>query len=108
MNADSLSTMVNYLSTGALLLQVITGFIGSLIAGVLVALISQKKFNRAIEMSENNIMSALNPINSMVVTIAHNVQTLAGIVPVITSIGEDVKILAQVTDKVVKGLEKTK
>jgi hypothetical protein len=107
-NADSLSTVANYLSTGAFLIQILTGFIGSLIAGALVAQISQKQFNRAIKRSEKNIESALNPIKSMVATIAHNVQTLAGIVPAITSIGEDVKLLAQVTDKVIKGLEKTK
>jgi len=98
----------NFPSTGAILIQILTGFMGSLFAGALVALISQKQFNRAIKRSENNVVSALNPINSMVVTIAHNIQTLAGIVPAITSIGEDVKLLAQVTDKIIKGLEKTK
>lgn len=115
MGLTSIGNWVNLLivnadfpSTGVIFLQVLTGLVGSLIASAFIAIVSEKRFNRAVKKSEDNITAVLNPINSMVSGIAHNIQRLAGITPALSTIGNEIKTLAAVVDKIRKGLEKTK
>lgn len=100
--------MVNCLTAGALLIQIGTGLLGSLIAGLLIALISEKRFNQAIRRSESNIANALDPINKTVFTIAEKTKRLPELVPAISTIGNEIKRLAEVVDRMREGLEKTR
>ncbi len=100
--------MENYTITGVILIQILTGFLGSLIASAFIAWLSEKRFNRAIRMSERNITSALDPINNTVFTIAEKTERLPELVPTISAIGNEIKTLATVVDKMREGLEKTK
>jgi hypothetical protein len=93
---------------GVILIQILTGFVGSLIAGFLIAVISEKRFNRAVKMSESNITSALDPINKIVFTIAEKTKRLPELVPTVSAIGNEIKSLTTVVDKMREGLEKTK
>jgi hypothetical protein len=84
--------MGNYPTDGVLLLQIGTGFLGSLVAGAFIAIISEKRFNQGIRTAENNIINSLTPaINSSASTIAY-----------------EIKRLVEVVDKMREGLEKTK
>ena len=107
MNADSLNTITNSWSVGAILIQILTGFVGSLFAGLLVMIISERRFNKVMETSEQNITNAMNPINNTVVAISQSIQSLAGLVPVVSIIGSEIKTLSQLVDKIREGLEKT-
>jgi len=98
----------NFPSLGSILVQLFVGLLGSLIASLIVAALSGRKFQRAIADSEGNVLNALNPINTMVTAQAHNIQTLAQIVPAVNTIGNEVKTLAQLVDKIRQGLEKSK
>lgn len=98
----------NFPSTGVILIQILTGLVGSLIASAFIAWISERRFNRVISRSESNITGALNPINTTVSRISHNIQRLAGITPALSTIGNEIKTLVVVVDKIRKGLEKTK
>ncbi|MGB8657801.1 MAG: hypothetical protein WCE90_08455 [Candidatus Zixiibacteriota bacterium] len=108
MNADSLSTQVNSIATGVILLQALTGFVGSLIAGALITMVSEKRFNRTIKMLESNIVNTLAPVNETVTVIAAKTDRLPELVPVVSAIGNAIKRLADVVDKMREGLEKTK
>lgn len=100
--------MENYTITGVILIQILTGFAGSLIAAVFVAIISEKRFNRVIRMSESNITSALDPINKILFTIAKKTEKLPELAPTVSAIGNEIKGLAEVVDRMREGLEKTK
>jgi hypothetical protein len=100
--------MENCLTTGVVLIQIGTGLLGSLIAGLLIALISEKRFNQVIKRSESNITSALDPINKTVFTIAEKTKRLPELVPAISTIGNEIKRLAEVVDRMREGLEKAK
>lgn len=75
---------------------------------MLIALISEKRFNQAIRRSESNITSALDPINKTVFTIAEKTKRLPELVPAISTIGNEIKRLAEVVDRMREGLEKAK
>lgn len=96
------------MSVDTILIQILTGFLGSLIAGLLVMKFSERRFNKAMETSEKNITSTLNPINSTVFAMAQSIQKLAGVMPVVSAIGNEIKTLSQVVDRIREGLEKTK
>lgn len=81
---------------------------GSLIASVFVAKIAQRQFDRAIRMSERNITKALDPINKIVFTIAEKAERLPELVPTVSAIGNEIKSLVEVVDKMREGLEKRK
>ena len=100
--------MENCLTTGVVLIQIGTGLLGSLIAGLLIALISEKRFNQVIKRSESNITSALDPINKTVFTIAEKTKRLPELVPAISTIGNEIKRLAEVVDRMREGLEKAR
>ena len=100
--------MENYTITGVILIQILTGFVGSLIASVLVAKIAQRQFDQAIRMSERNITSALDPINKIVSTIAEKTERLPELVPIISALGNEIKSLSKVVGRLREGLEKTK
>lgn len=100
--------MENYTITGVILIQILTGFVGGLIASFLIAIISEKRFNRVLKISETSITSALDPINKTVFTIAEKTARLPELVPTVSAIGNEIKSLAEVVDKMREGLEKTK
>ena len=100
--------MENYTITGVILIQILTGFVGGLIASFLIAIISEKRFNRVIRMSESNITSALDPINKIVFTIADNIKRLAKMADTVSALGNEIKSLVEVVDRMREGLEKTK
>lgn len=98
----------NFPTIGVIVIQILTGFVGGLVASFLIALISEKRFKRVIRMSESNITSALGPINKMVLTIAENVKRLAKMADTVSALGNEIKSLATVVDRMREGLEKTK
>lgn len=98
----------NFPSLGLILVQLFVGLLGSLIASFIVAALSGRKFQRAITDSEDNVLNALNPVNTMITAQARNIQTLAQIVPAVNTISNEVKTLAQLVDKIRQGLEKSK
>ena len=100
--------MENYTITGVILIQILTGFVGSLIASAFIAIMSEKRFNQVIRMTETNITRALDPINKMVSTIAEKTERLPELVPTVSALGNEIKSLAEVVDKLREGLEKTK
>ncbi len=83
--------MGNCPTTGAILITFFAGFIGSLLASYLIAQMSEGRLNRIISGSEKNILASLTPINNNTSIIA-----------------SEIKMLAQVVDKMREGLEKTK
>lgn len=100
--------MGNYPTVGVLLVQIGTGFLGSLVAGALIAKISEKRFDQVIRMTETNITSALDRIDKAVSAIAKRTETLPQLVPAVSTIGNEIKRLAEVVDKMKEGLEKTR
>jgi hypothetical protein len=98
----------NYSTVGAILIQILTGLLGSLIAGAFIAIISERRFNRTVKTFESNITSALDPINKTVFTIAEKTKRLPELVPAISTIGNEIKRLAEVVDRMREGLEKAK
>ena len=95
-------------SLGSVLVQFVIGLLGSLIASLIVAVLSEKKFQRAITHSETNVLNALNPINATVAAQTQNILALTQIVPAVNVISNEVKTLAQLVDKIREGLEKAK
>lgn len=115
MGLTSIGNWVNLLivsadfpSTGVILIQILTGFVGSLIASAFIAWISERRFNRAIEASEHNVANALEPINSTVSSMAQSVTRLGEAMQAVPVIGNEIKTLAVVVDRIREGLEKTK
>jgi len=100
--------MENCLTTGAVLIQIGTGLLGSLIAGAIVAKISEKRFDQAIRMTETTITGALDRIDKAVSAIAKRTEMLPQLVPAVSTIGNEIKKLAEVVDKMKEGLEKTR
>ena len=75
--------------TEQILIQFLIGFIGSLFAGGLIALLSQKLFNQTIKESENNIISSVRNLHRIFQPMAN-----------------DIKRMSDVVDALIKGLEK--
>ncbi len=98
----------NFPTIEAILIQILTGFVGGLIASFLIGLISEKRFNRVIRMSERNITNALEPLNKTIFTIAETIKRLAKMANVAGALADEIKSLANVVDRMRESLEKTK
>jgi hypothetical protein len=75
--------------TEQILIQFLIGFIGSLFASGLIALVSDRWFKRTIKATESTIVSSVEPLNKIT-----------------RSIASEIKTLAVVVDKLREGLEK--
>ena len=98
--------MVDCISVDQILIQIIPGLFGSLLAGGLIAIISERRFNRAIKVSEKNIVSSIKPLNTTATSIAKDIKTLELLNRNTSTIATEIKTLAQVVDKLREGLEK--
>jgi hypothetical protein len=98
----------NFPSTGAILIQLGISLLGSLIASAIIAWFSEKRFNQAMKKSQAMVTGALDSIDEKVSTIAQKTDRLPELVPIVSVIGDGIKRLAEVVDKIREGLEKTK
>ena len=98
--------MGNYITANQILIQITISFFGSLFAGGLIAIISERRFNRAIRVSERNIVSSIEPLNTIAMSIAKDIKTLEGLNITTATIAKDINRLAEIVDRFREGMEK--
>lgn len=91
---------------GQILIQFAIGFSGSLLAGILIATASERRFNRAIKVSERSIISSIEPLNTTTVSIARDIKSLEVLSITTSAIAKDIKRLAELVDRFREGEEK--